>query len=53
LLTQLEYPEMPVPFGIFRCTEKPTYDDMMNDQIKFAVEKKGKGKATFYQLRAA
>ena len=44
LLTQMAYPEMPVPFGIFRCIEKPTYDGMMNDQIKFAVEKKGKGK---------
>ncbi|MBI2095934.1 MAG: 2-oxoacid:ferredoxin oxidoreductase subunit beta [Candidatus Omnitrophica bacterium] len=43
MLTQMEYPEMPVPFGIFRCTEKPTYDDMLNDQVKFAVEKKGKG----------
>ncbi len=43
LLTQMEYPEMPVPFGIFRCIEKPTYDEMLNDQVKFAVEKKGKG----------
>ncbi|HTL70471.1 MAG TPA: 2-oxoacid:ferredoxin oxidoreductase subunit beta [Candidatus Eisenbacteria bacterium] len=43
LLTQMEYPEMPVPFGVFRSIEKPTYDDMMNDQVKAAVEKKGAG----------
>ena len=36
--------EMPVPFGVFRCIEKPTYDDMMNDQVKMLLEKKGPGK---------
>ncbi len=44
LLTQMEYPEMPVPFGVFRCIEKPTYNDMMNDQIKMVRDKKGSGK---------
>ena len=44
VLTQMAYPEMPVPFGIFRCIEKPTYDGMMNDQIKSVSEKKGQGK---------
>ena len=43
LLTQMEYPEMPVPFGIFRCIEKPTYDEMLNDQVRLSVEKNGKG----------
>lgn len=44
LLTQMEFPDMPVPFGVFRCIERPTYDEMMNDQVKAALEKKGKGK---------
>ncbi len=44
LLTQMEYPQMPVPFGIFRCIQKPTYDQMMDDQIKAEVKKKGPGK---------
>ena len=44
LLTQMEYPEMPVPFGVFRNIEKPTYDEMMEDQKKYAIEKKGEGK---------
>ena len=43
LLTQMEYPEMPVPFGVFRCIEKPTYDEMMADQVNAVIEKKGKG----------
>jgi len=42
-LTQMEYPEMPVPFGVFRDIEKPKYDDMMDAQLKLAVEKSGKG----------
>ena len=43
LLTQMEYPAMPVPFGVFRCIEKPTYDEMLNDQVRMSIEKKGKG----------
>lgn len=43
LLTQMEYPEMPVPFGIFRAIERPTYDDMMDDQVKLATASKGVG----------
>ncbi len=43
LLTQMNYPEMPVPFGIFRAIERPTYDEMMDQQIKEATRSKGKG----------
>jgi 2-oxoglutarate ferredoxin oxidoreductase subunit beta len=43
LLTQMNYPEMPVPFGIFRCIEKPTYDEMLNEQVRHSIEKKGRG----------
>ena len=43
LLTQMRYPEMPVPFGVFRAIEKPTYDEMMENQIRDAVKKRGKG----------
>ncbi len=44
LLTQMEFPEMPVPFGVFRDIQKPTYDEMMDDQIKAVVQKRGPGK---------
>lgn len=43
LLTQMTYPEMPVPFGVFRCIEKPTYDEMMDRQISEVIKQKGKG----------
>ncbi len=43
LLTQMAYPEMPVPFGVFRAIEKPTYDQMMDEQIQAAVKKRGPG----------
>lgn len=43
LLTQMEYPELPVPFGVFRDIEKPTYDEMMDQQVRDAIKKKGKG----------
>jgi 2-oxoglutarate ferredoxin oxidoreductase subunit beta len=42
LLTQMEFPEMPVPFGVFRAIEKPTYEDMMEAQIQEIVKAKGK-----------
>lgn len=44
ILTQMEYPEMPVPFGVFRSIQKPSYDEMMTNQLKLVMEKKGKGK---------
>lgn len=43
LLTQMEYPEMPVPFGIFREIVKSTYDEMLNAQVQDAIKKQGKG----------
>ncbi|MSR78497.1 MAG: 2-oxoacid:ferredoxin oxidoreductase subunit beta [Candidatus Omnitrophica bacterium] len=46
LLSQMMHPEMPVPFGVFRAIEKPTYDDMMDGQIQDAVQAKGTGDLT-------
>ncbi|MBI4358562.1 MAG: 2-oxoacid:ferredoxin oxidoreductase subunit beta [Candidatus Omnitrophica bacterium] len=43
LLTQMEYPSMPVPFGVFRDIKKPTYDEMLNAQVEEAIKKRGKG----------
>ena len=43
LLTQMMHPEMPVPFGVFRAIEKPTYDDMLENQVQSAIKAKGKG----------
>jgi len=43
LLTQMTYPEMPVPFGVFREINRPTYEGLLGDQVKQATEKKGPG----------
>lgn len=43
LLTQMTAPEMPVPFGIFRAIERPTYDQMLQNQVDQAIASKGKG----------
>lgn len=33
LLSRLDYPEFPVPFGIFRSVEKPVYEEVFNSRI--------------------
>ncbi len=43
LLSRMRYPEFPEPMGVFRCVERPTYEDMMMDQISAAREKQGVG----------
>jgi len=39
LLTQMEHPEHPVPFGVFRTVERPSYDSLVHAQISEAREK--------------
>jgi 2-oxoglutarate ferredoxin oxidoreductase subunit beta len=43
LLTQLTYPEMPIPLGILRAEEKKPYDQLVHEQIAAAVTARGKG----------
>ena len=44
LLSEITYiPELPVPLGILYQEEKPTYEDMMNEQIQQAIDLNGKG----------
>ncbi len=43
LLSRMEWPEYPVPVGILRAVERPTYDDLMTRQIVKAVETEGEG----------
>jgi len=44
LLTRMHYPEFPEPIGVFRCVERPTYEEMVMGQIDEAVTARGKGK---------
>jgi len=43
LLSRLRYPEFPEPMGIFRAVEYPRYSELVGQQIKAAVAKKGEG----------
>lgn len=38
-----ENSSLPVPLGVFRSIQKPTYDQMVNEQVQSAVEKSGQG----------
>lgn len=43
LLSRMHHPEFPEPMGVFRCVERPTYEDLMMNQVRHATEKQGKG----------
>ena len=44
LLSEITYiPELPVPIGILYQEDKPTYEQMMAEQIQEAIQSKGKG----------
>ncbi|MDP3844150.1 MAG: hypothetical protein Q8Q81_16555, partial [Oxalobacteraceae bacterium] len=43
LLAQLEAPEFPVPLGVFRALEMPTYQQRDAEQAANARQAKGKG----------
>jgi 2-oxoglutarate ferredoxin oxidoreductase subunit beta len=43
MLSRLDYPEFPVPVGVFRAAERPTYEDLLEDQIEMAVKMWGPG----------
>ena len=36
-------PDMPRPFGVFYCEDRPSYEKQLHDQIKQVTEKRGKG----------
>jgi 2-oxoglutarate ferredoxin oxidoreductase subunit beta len=43
MLARMEQPDFPQPVGIFRAVERPSYDQMLVDQIDSAIAKSGPG----------
>jgi 2-oxoglutarate ferredoxin oxidoreductase subunit beta len=43
LLSRLEYPHYPVPIGVFRAVQRPTYDGLMAEQIEQVIAAEGAG----------
>src|SRR6516225_1450169 len=44
LLSRMVYPRFPECLGVYRCVERPTYEDMLNQQIEEVIRTKGRGK---------
>jgi 2-oxoglutarate ferredoxin oxidoreductase subunit beta len=44
LLSRMVYPRFPECVGIYRCVERPCYDELLNAQIEEVIKTKGKGK---------
>ena len=44
LLSRMVYPRFPECIGVFRCVERPTYDDNVNRQVEDLQKAKGRGK---------
>jgi 2-oxoglutarate ferredoxin oxidoreductase subunit beta len=44
LLSRMVYPRFPECVGVYRCVERPTYEDLLNKQIEDVVKTKGRGK---------
>src|SRR6266511_5356516 len=43
MLARMEQPNFPQPVGIFRAVERPSYDQMLANQIETAISKSGPG----------
>jgi len=43
MLSQMDYPDFPVPMGIIRAVDAPVYDELAAAQIQVAKDKKGEG----------
>ncbi|HLG18547.1 MAG TPA: 2-oxoacid:ferredoxin oxidoreductase subunit beta [Bdellovibrionota bacterium] len=43
MLTRMDYPNYPVPIGVVRSVQKPTYEEMLHGQIAEVKTMKGKG----------
>lgn len=43
ILGRMEFPEFPVPMGVFRSIERPTYETLVEEQVARAIANKGAG----------
>jgi 2-oxoglutarate/2-oxoacid ferredoxin oxidoreductase subunit beta len=44
LLSRMVHPRFPECFGVYRCVEQPTYDEVLNKQLEDVIRAKGRGK---------
>src|ERR671939_570579 len=44
LLSRMVYPRFPECVGVFRCVQRPCYDELVNKQLEDVIRAKGRGK---------
>lgn len=44
LLSRMVYPRFPECVGVYRCVQRPTYDEQLNKQMDDVIRTKGRGK---------
>ena len=42
-LASLARPDFPLPIGVFRAVERPSYDQMLHEQVDHAIDDRGEG----------
>ena len=43
ILARMRWPEFPVPLGVLRAVQRPTYEELMEGQIRDAIARQGEG----------
>jgi 2-oxoglutarate ferredoxin oxidoreductase subunit beta len=43
ILARMRWPEFPVPLGVLRAVQRPTYEELMEGQIQDAIARQGEG----------
>jgi 2-oxoglutarate ferredoxin oxidoreductase subunit beta len=43
MLSRMDYPDYPVPVGVLRAVQRPTYDKLLEEQVQHAIETQGEG----------
>jgi 2-oxoglutarate ferredoxin oxidoreductase subunit beta len=43
MLAHIYWPDFPVPVGVIRRIDRPTHDQLLNDQVAQAIAARGRG----------
>ncbi|NOT02237.1 MAG: 2-oxoacid:ferredoxin oxidoreductase subunit beta [Phycisphaerales bacterium] len=44
MLSRMYHPQFPEPIGVFRAVERPTYEEMVDDSVRSAIQTRGEGR---------
>ncbi|MCK6455137.1 MAG: 2-oxoacid:ferredoxin oxidoreductase subunit beta [Phycisphaerae bacterium] len=44
MLSRMTHPQFPEPLGIFRAVKRPTFDELLDEQVKNATKRLGRGR---------